>query len=246
MSQMRAMALVALLVTIIAGSVTTADATGERSSATRGSAGDQAQAAPSSSSRARALHRIARRHDADSTVGPARAHGRVFGGYSVVRSVYCCRDPHNKLRLLRWHGGRWTTDGLLSAVEESFGNDHYWNFPDYGLYLRHIRRASREAPVIGGPVNGTYPSAHMLAVRSNGQWRWASFIECRRLAGCDRPTERGQTILNPVVSNGRLTSRVSSCKPSCGAPHQVMHVIRFAWRPDRSAFVEVAVHRTHS
>jgi hypothetical protein len=210
-----------------------------------------AQGRPSASSSShsvspsRSLHRVARRHHATFTAGPVRRDGHLFGAYSIVGSVYCCRAPHDKLRLLRWRNGRWVRYGLLRAVKQNVGRAHEWDFPDYTLDSKRIRIASRKAPVFGGPVNGAYPTAHMLAVRTGG-WHWAHFIECRHLAGCTHPKSRSITVLNPRVSHGRLTSRVSSCTPSCSAPHQVLRVIRFAWRPTRRAFVEVSVHRTRT
>jgi hypothetical protein len=194
---------------------------------------------------AQSLHRIANRHHAKFVVGPVRGHGHLFGAYSVIRSVYCCRDPHNVLHVLRWQHGRWNTDGTLRAAEQTLASTTTWNFPDTSLYARHIDGASDEAPVFGGAVNGTYPSAHMLAVRTHA-WHWATFVQCRRLAGCSQPTVRSTVVLNPRVSHGRLTSRVGSCRPSCGAPHQVVYVIRFAWHATDHAFVEVGVRRTTS
>jgi hypothetical protein len=198
-----------------------------------------------SASPSHSLRLLARRNHARFTAGPSHRHGGLFGAYSVVSTDYCCNDPHNALQLVRWRDDHWVTDGTLHAVEDNAGNTHAWNFPDYSLYAERVRSAAGRAPLFGGAVNATYPSAHMVAVRTRIGWRWARFIRCRRLAGCSHPTVRGTVVLNPRVSRGRLTSRVSSCTPSCGAPHQVVHVITFAWRAARRAFVEVHVHKTH-
>ena len=180
-----------------------------------------------------ALRDLKRREHARYMAGPARGPAGVFAALSFISSVYCCRNPHNRLVLLRWDGHSWQEDGRLNAIRDG----HNWDFPySYAAGPHLVAGASTEAPVFLGPVNGTYPNVEMAAVRGHGRWRWARFIGCDVLTGC-----RGKPELSPLVANSsfrgdHLFGSVPTCKPDC-ASSRVTYEESWAWSTDKQAFV---------
>jgi hypothetical protein len=185
----------------------------------------------------RELKALAEADHARFVIGPVKSPGGVFAAYSVVPSVYCCRDSHARLHLLRWSGDAWVTDGSLSAVRDG----KYWTFPDFSLYSAQVQGGDAEAPLFGGAVNGAGPTAHMLAVRVSGRWRWASFAGCPMGDDC-KDAQPQAIIVDPHFPGHRLISLTNNCEPNCAAP-SVVYRADWQWSAEQRGFYVAASHR---
>jgi hypothetical protein len=185
------------------------------------------------------LKRLARANHANFIVGPVRASSGTFAAYSVVPSVYCCRNPHSRLQILRWHGDAWVTDGSLTPIRTG----RYWNFPDFSLYSPRVRRADADAPLFAGTVNGAGAAATMIAVQVSGRWRWATFVGCAMGDTCGSGEPRSTIVLNPRYAGQRLTTLIGNCDPDCADPSTTYRT-EWRWSAETGEFVVTESHQT--
>ena len=185
-----------------------------------------------------ALHEFAGRVGARYVAGPRRGSSGTYAAVSVVRSISAVRRTRNRMLVLRWDDGKWATVATLVPEHDPVTRgtryaEKFWNFPDFGLRALSIAGAAETAPVFMGPVNGTYPVAAMVAVRSaTGSWAWRDFVSCEP-ASCDSRTSRDDTIRNPRVRHkGRLVSVVTPCAVCHGSTART----RWTWVSARSDF----------
>jgi hypothetical protein len=159
------------------------------------------------------------------TVNRPLRHVKTRPGAAFSRS--------NELIIRRWADSRWVVDGeLRGTVEPKYG---FVNYPDSGIGVDEIYGVDSEAPNFSGREGGVGGYGFMVAVRSQGRWRWARFIGCLVASPCRPRLPQDTVVGDGWLKHHRLTSDANDCTPSCPIGQQYLD--HWVWSGDTAAFV---------